>query len=81
MHFYPAYKLEDVLDLPQNIFAMMIEVMNRMKAEKHLYAMDASAFPNMNQKHMERHRRKLYKQAYPENFKDEPLKTTDLRIF
>jgi len=43
--------------------------------------MDAIQYPNLNQQAKKKKHRDLYKQAYPTNFKEKVVKTTDLELF
>lgn len=59
-----------------------IQAMDRIKARERLELMDALIYPNMNPKAMKKKHRKLYKQAYPENFDLQNIakKTTELKL-
>lgn len=58
-----------------------VQAMERLKARERLVAMDALQYPMMMQKEKNKKHREVYKKAYPENFENKAVKTTDLELF
>lgn len=58
-----------------------VEAMKIIEARERLKNMDAIQYPNLNQQAKKKKHRDLYKQAYPTNFKEKVVKTTDLELF
>lgn len=79
--FYQQYKVEDFLNMDVRLYHILIKGMEQVKAEEQLIFMDAVSYPQMNQKARRKAHKNWYKQAYPENFKNRPVKTTDLELF
>jgi hypothetical protein len=55
--------------------------MERIRARERLFEMDANQYPTLNQKEMRKRHKDLYKIAFPENFENRTVKTTDLELF
>lgn len=64
-----------------SILSILIAGMKQETAHEHLMHMDALSYVHMNEKDRRKQHRKWYKEAYPENFENKPLKTTDLELF
>lgn len=57
-----------------------IQAMHRIQSKERLYQMDALQYPMMDQKDKSKKHREVYKQAFPENFEQRVLKTTELQL-
>lgn len=57
-----------------------IEAKDRLRAVERLELMDAMQYPTLQAKDKGKKHREVYKKAYPENFKNSILKTTDLEL-
>jgi hypothetical protein len=60
---------------------LYLQAMERIKARERLYLMDALLYPNMPQKDRRKKHKEISKAAFPENFNERILKTTDLELF
>jgi hypothetical protein len=58
-----------------------LQAMERIRARERLFEMDANQYPTLNQKEMRKRHKDLYKVAFPENFENRTVKTTDLELF
>lgn len=70
MRFY-SYSLEDALSLDWDNYLKLVKAMGRIKAKDWLQTFELNCVPKMDKKDREKVRKRLYKQAYPENFKKE----------
>ena len=61
-------------------FSMLVSGMDQIRAEEHMLLMDAISYPHMTEKARSKHHKKWSKQAYPENFVERIVKTTDLEL-
>lgn len=68
MHFY-NYSMEEVLELEFVHYLKLVQAMNRVKARDWLQMFELNCVPKMSQSDREKVRKRLYKQAYPENFR------------
>jgi len=57
-----------------------LEAMKRIKSIERLELMDAIQYPHISDKDRHKRHRAVSKEAYPENFRDKILKTTDLEL-
>jgi hypothetical protein len=80
MRFYPQLSEENILAMQPQKSKMFIQAMNRIKAKERLVSMDALQYPHMKQKDKNEKHREVCKQAYPENFVERVLKTTELEL-
>ena len=64
-----------------NTYHILARGMEQLQAEEQLLSMDAVSYPHSDQKHRRKSHKKWMKQAYPENFEERTLKTTDLELF
>lgn len=62
------------------VFSMLNTGMDQIRAEEHLHLMDAISYPHITDKARSKQHKKWSKQAYPENFADKIIKTTDLEL-
>lgn len=68
MHYY-GYKLKEIRQLSYKQYIMLAEAMDRNIARDRLQDFEISIVPKMSDTDREKVRKRLYKQAYPENFK------------
>jgi hypothetical protein len=81
VRFYQQYKLNDFLEMDIATLSIFIKAMNQIEAEEQLFKMDSSIYPHMGDKDRRLAHKKWYKIAYPENFEQRTVKTTDLELF
>lgn len=62
------------------MFNFLVNGMRQLKAEEQLYLMDAVSYPHIDMKQRSKKHKELYKKAYPENFEQRVIKTTDLEL-
>jgi hypothetical protein len=70
MSFY-NYTKEQALNMKFNDYKKLVISMRQLKAREWLQIFELNCVPKMEQKDREKVRKRLYKQAYPENFKKE----------
>lgn len=63
--------MEEALELDFVSYAKLVQAMSRVKAREWLQIFELNCVPKMSQTDREKVRKRLYKQAYPENFKKE----------
>lgn len=80
LSFYKQYKLEDFLNMDINTFKFLAKGMSQQEAQDHLLLMDAVSYPHLDSKNRTKSHKKWYKIAYPENFEQKVVKTSDLRL-
>ena len=79
--FY-GYGIEYVEEMDFQDFNMLYEGMHRIQARELLRQFTAHDYPNVSDKNAKRRLHKsVYKIAFPENFKQRTVKTTDLELF
>ena len=66
---YYGYKLEEIRQLTYKHYMMLSEAMERNIARDRLQDFEIAIVPKMSETDREKVRKRLYKQAYPENFK------------
>jgi hypothetical protein len=81
IRFYQQYKVDDFLEMDLSLLSVFIRGMTQLQAEEHLMSMDAISYPQSDQKSRKASHKKWSKLAYPENFEDRAVKTTDLELF
>ena len=81
LRFYQQYKVEDFREMDIATLGTLIGGMSQVLAEEHLLLMDAVSYPHTDQKARRGQHKKWSKEAYPENFEQKVLKTTDLELF
>ena len=81
LNFYSGYKFEEILDMDQRVYNIMVESMKRIKARNHLILMDASQYPQIaNRADKVKKHKSLFKIAYPENFESKVVTNENLRL-
>jgi hypothetical protein len=58
-----------------------IQAMERIKSKERLIMMDSLQYPTLEIKEKKKKHKEVYRQAFPENFEERILKTTDLELF
>lgn len=57
-----------------------LDAMNIIKHRERLESMDATQYPHLQDRERTKRHRAISKLAYPDNFKEKVLKTTDLEL-
>ena len=70
MNFY-GYKKEEALNENFADYVVLVKAMQRLKARDWLQVLELECAPNYKQTDREKVRKRLYRQAHPENFKKE----------
>lgn len=80
LRFYPQYKIEDFENMDVRNFRVLYNGMIRLHAEEVLYSMEAISYPHVQDKQRNKIHRRYYKIAYPENFENKALKTSEIEL-
>jgi hypothetical protein len=79
---YYGYDLREVEEMDFITFNKLYEGMHRLIARQMLRDFTVADYPYIKEhKNKRKIHRNIYKVAYPENFEDRILKTTDLELF
>ena len=73
--------MEDITAMTPQRTKIYLQAMERIKARERLFLMDAAQYPHLQPKDKKTRHKKLYREAYPENFEERTVKTTDLELF
>ena len=68
MHYYPAYKFEDVLEMNTVIYNSMVKLMNINEARDGLRELEFAVYPKLKQDGRKELHRNYYRIAHPHNF-------------
>lgn len=78
MAFFPQYKYDDILQMPQKLFDTLKQVADRKSAIDKLNAMDATSYPYMDEKNRGKLHKSIFRIAFPEKFIERAVTTEDL---
>jgi hypothetical protein len=77
MHFYPAYKLDELAGLPKRTLEVMWECITIIEAQNQLKDLTSLDFPNMKKPQRQKLHKELYKLAYPSDVRSKNYITAD----
>lgn len=80
MRFYPHLDFGKIIAMTPQEQKYHLQAMERIKGKERLILMDALQYPTLEIKTKKKKHREVYKIAFPENFKNRTLKTTDLEL-
>lgn len=75
--FYPAYKIDDLANLPKRTLDIMWECITVIEAQDQLKSFNISDWPNMKKAQRQKLHKELYRQAYPASLRKKNKITAD----
>jgi len=65
--FYPAYKIDDLVNLPDRQLGIMWQAITVIEAQEQLKQMSVADWPNMKKNSREKIHKELFQKAYPKD--------------